>query len=339
MDLSIIVCTHNRAQLLLQTLESLRAVAWETGLEAEILVVANACSDRTTEMLASLAVQWPAEALALRWLEEPRAGKSFALNAAIQATHSSMLCFIDDDQIVTRDYLLALADVMTREPCFGIYCGWMHPAWDGSEPPWVHVRGEYMIPVRPFPEYDLGEREMEVVAGMKNPSGGNIAVRREVFAAIEKNSRGRFRIIYNAALQQPQDYYVDFKIESSSGDRLRMPAVFQDVLRDLIGNARKYTAVGGHITAALHEDPTVLRLLVEDTGRGIPPDELAKVVHFGQRASNVGNVRTMGGGFGLTKAFLATKQFGGRFWLASELGVGTRVRIHVPRPAADSAGA
>ena len=161
----------------------------------------------------------------------------------------------------------------------------------------------------------------------------------EVFAAIEKNSRGRFRIIYNAALQQPQDYYVDFKIESSSGDRLRMPAVFQDVLRDLIGNARKYTAVGGHITAALHEDPTVLRLLVEDTGRGIPPDELAKVVHFGQRASNVGNVRTMGGGFGLTKAFLATKQFGGRFWLASELGVGTRVRIHVPRPAADSAGA
>ena len=185
MDLSIIVCTHNRAQLLLQTLESLRAVAWETGLEAEILVVANACSDRTTEMLASLAVQWPAEALALRWLEEPRAGKSFALNAAIQATHSSMLCFIDDDQFVTRDYLLALADVMTREPCFGIYCGWMHPAWDGSEPPWVHVRGEYMIPVRPFPEYDLGEREMEVVAGMKNPSGGNIAVRREVFAAID----------------------------------------------------------------------------------------------------------------------------------------------------------
>jgi signal transduction histidine kinase len=161
----------------------------------------------------------------------------------------------------------------------------------------------------------------------------------EVFAAIEKNSRGRFRIIYNAALQQPQDYYVDFKIESSSGDRLRMPAVFQDVLRDLIGNARKYTAVGGHITAALHEDPAGLRLVVEDTGRGIPADELATVVHFGQRASNVGDVRTMGGGFGLTKAFLATKQFGGRFWIASELGVGTRVRIHVPRPAAENAGA
>jgi len=161
----------------------------------------------------------------------------------------------------------------------------------------------------------------------------------DVFAAFEKNSHGRFHIIYNAALQEPHDYYVDFKIESSAGDRLRMPAVFQDVLRDLVANARKYTAPGGHITAALYEDPAALRLVVEDTGRGIPADELAAVVHYGRRASNVGNVRTMGGGFGLTKAFLATKQFGGRFWLASEVGAGTRVRIHVPRPVAAVAAA
>jgi signal transduction histidine kinase len=160
-----------------------------------------------------------------------------------------------------------------------------------------------------------------------------------VFVAFEKNSHGRFRMIYNAALQEPHDYYVDFKIESSAGDRLGMPAVFQDVLRDLVANGRKYTAPGGRITAALYEDenPGMLRIVVEDTGRGIPPDELAMVVHFGRRASNVGDVRTMGGGFGLTKAFLATKQFGGRFWLASELGVGTRIRIHVPRPTSANA--
>jgi signal transduction histidine kinase len=155
-----------------------------------------------------------------------------------------------------------------------------------------------------------------------------------VFSAIEKNSHGRYRIIYNAAVQAAHDYYVDFKLESSSGDRLIMPAVFQDVMRDLIANARKYTAPGGHITAALFEDAEAIRFLVQDTGRGIPEAELETVVHFGQRASNVSEVRTLGGGFGLTKAFLATKQFGGRFWLASKLGVGTRVRIHIPRPSA-----
>lgn len=41
----------------------------------------------------------------------------------------------------------------------------------------------------------------------------------------------------------------------------------------------------------------------------------------------------MGGGFGLTKAFYITKQFGGRFFIASECGVGTRIRILLPRPA------
>lgn len=154
----------------------------------------------------------------------------------------------------------------------------------------------------------------------------------EVFSAFERNSRGRFRIIYNAAQQQPHDYYLDFKIESSAGDRLVMPAVFQDVLRDLVANARKYTPPGGHITANVFEDAAQLSIVVEDTGRGIPEAELAAVVHYGRRASNVGDVRAMGGGFGLTKAFFATKQFGGRFWLASKLGAGTRVRIQVPRP-------
>lgn len=152
------------------------------------------------------------------------------------------------------------------------------------------------------------------------------------FAAIEKNSRGRYRILYNAALQAPPDYYLDLKIEGNPGDQVRMPAVFQDVMRDLIANARKYTPPGGHITAALHESAELLRFVVEDTGRGIPPGELTRVFEFGRRASNVGDVRTMGGGFGLTKAFFVTKQFGGRFWIGSELGVGTRIRIHLPLP-------
>ncbi len=152
-----------------------------------------------------------------------------------------------------------------------------------------------------------------------------------VFAAIERNSRGRFRFTYNAAIQHPDDYYVDFKIESIAGDRIWMPAAFKDVMRDLAANARKYTAPGGHITLAAHESATELRFMVEDTGRGIPPDEITNVVQFGQRASNVGDVRTMGGGFGLTKAVFVTKQFGGRFWISSEVGAGTRIRIVLPR--------
>jgi signal transduction histidine kinase len=156
----------------------------------------------------------------------------------------------------------------------------------------------------------------------------------DVFAAIERNSHGRYRILYNAALQQPSDYYVDFKIETDLDGKFRMPPVLQDVMRDLIANARKYTAPGGHITAALHAGTDGLRFVVHDDGRGIPHDEIKEVVGFGKRASNVGEVRSMGGAFGLTKAFLVTKQFGGRFWIASKLGRGTRVRLWIPPPGA-----
>ena len=160
-----------------------------------------------------------------------------------------------------------------------------------------------------------------------------------VFAAIEKNSKGRYRILYNAACQERNDYYVDLKIEAAAERTVRMPPVFHDVMRDLIANARKYTPPGGHITAALFQDADCIRFLVEDTGRGIPPAEVAQVVQFGKRASNVADVRTMGGGFGLTKAFLVTKQFGGRFWIASGMGQGTRIRIWLPCPAAARARA
>ena len=37
---------------------------------------------------------------------------------------------------------------------------------------------------------------------------------------------------------------------------------------------------------------------------------------------------------GLTKALFVTKQFGGRFWIKSEVGAGTRIRLVIPRPKA-----
>ena len=157
---------------------------------------------------------------------------------------------------------------------------------------------------------------------------------RQVFAAIERNSHGRYRIIYNLAQQESADYYVDFAIESDNGRSVVLPLLFKDVMRDLMANARKYTPLGGTISAGLYETDDRLKFSVQDTGCGIPPAELATVVHYGRRGSNVAHVRTMGGGFGLTKAFLVTKRFGGRMWIKSELGVGTRIALRIPRPGA-----
>ena len=156
----------------------------------------------------------------------------------------------------------------------------------------------------------------------------------ELLRAIEENSKGGYRIVDNLARQEPNDYYVDLKFAGARGTTVLMPPVFKDVMRDLIANARKYTAPGGQILAALYSGPDGLRFVVQDTGRGIPADQVPLVAQGGRRATNVADIRTMGGGFGLTKAFLVTRQFRGRMWIQSEEGRGTRIRIWLPPPAA-----
>jgi signal transduction histidine kinase len=186
----------------------------------------------------------------------------------------------------------------------------------------------------------FGLRARELLARAREPDAWvEIAVEalradlQAFVTAVEKNSRGRFRIVQNAASQGPADYCLHLAIESANHRSLVMPLVFKDVVRDLLANARKYTLPGGMLSLGLRDTGGGLALVVQDTGCGIPPDEIETVVLPGVRGSNVGEMRTMGGGFGLTKAFLVTKQFGGRLWIRSEVGRGTRVRIEIPRPA------
>lgn len=152
------------------------------------------------------------------------------------------------------------------------------------------------------------------------------------FHALEKNSKGKYRIITNIADQEEKDYLVQF---SAGGDTesIHMPILFKDVIRDLIANARKYTPPGGKITVGISQKNNTLRFVVEDNGYGIPKDELSDIIEFGYRGSNVKNdIRTMGGGFGLTKAWYVTQKFGGRFWIESEINEGTKITIDLPVP-------
>lgn len=183
----------------------------------------------------------------------------------------------------------------------------------------------------------LRVRAREIAARSKDPDAWvahNIEELRNnflhVFRAIEKNSKGGYRIVYNLAQHEEGDYYVNFQISSEEEPTIRMPAVFQDVMRDLIANARKYTDPGGRIEAGLYSGEGRLSFVVEDSGRGIPPDEITDLVTFGARGANVGDRPTRGGGFGLTKAYYVTRKFAGRMWVAGELERGTRIEIRIP---------
>jgi hypothetical protein len=75
-----------------------------------------------------------------------------------------------------------------------------------------------------------------------------------------------------------------------------------------------------------------IKFVLEDTGIGIKKGELDKVIEFGFRGSNLEGKQTHGGGFGLTKAYQTTKKYNGRFWIDSELDLGTSIIIEIPKP-------
>lgn len=153
-----------------------------------------------------------------------------------------------------------------------------------------------------------------------------------VFRVIALHARERFGIVFDPAEKSPTDYVILFEVSEDKRGMIRLPMVFSDVMRDLTANARKYSPVGSTIRVQLTEGAESLRLVVADEGRGIPADQLSRIVQFGVRATNTKPEETKGGGFGLTKAYFITRQFGGRMWIESEEGVGTTVEIEIPFP-------
>jgi GT2 family glycosyltransferase len=191
--LTVLVCTHNRAELLRRTLHFLSLAHRPEKCDVSILVMANACTDETHDFLGKYVRSTLDDApspskgesnLSLRWEAEPTPGKSHALNSAISLLRSDWVAFVDDDHRVHEDYLAAICRAITAYPEASLFCGRILPDWDGTEPSWVHDTGPYRIYPLPVPRYDLGEEPRQIPAGESTPGGGNLVVRTELFARV-----------------------------------------------------------------------------------------------------------------------------------------------------------
>jgi len=190
-SLTVLISTHDRAELLERTIRYLNEAARPTGWNVDILVVANACSDRTHAFLSNYVGQGGADAsgerkssLDLRWVAEPAIGKSHAQNRAFRILASEWVAFVDDDHRVDPSYLVAVCEAVTRYPDADIFCGRILPDWDGTEPAWVHDTGAYRIYPLPVPRYDLGDEPLPSPEERGIPGGGNLVVRRELFERV-----------------------------------------------------------------------------------------------------------------------------------------------------------
>jgi two-component system phosphate regulon sensor histidine kinase PhoR len=113
---------------------------------------------------------------------------------------------------------------------------------------------------------------------------------------------------------------------SVQGDRDRI----RQVLLNLIDNSIKYTPPGGRITVRAVRQGETVQVEVEDTGRGIPPEDLGRIF---ERFYRVDKARSRGdGGTGLGLAIVKhiVELHGGRVWATSRLGKGTTISFTLP---------
>ena len=186
MTLTVLISSHNRAELLERTLRYLNEARRPRDWSVDVLVAANACTDGTHAFLDRYvrdAAGQPAQngTLRVRWVAEPKPGKSHALNCAIPLLTSERVAFVDDDHRVDITYLESVCKAATTYPGADILCGRILPDWSGSEPSWVHDQGPYRIYPLPVPRYDLGDSPLPSPHETAMPGGGNLVLRTALF--------------------------------------------------------------------------------------------------------------------------------------------------------------
>jgi two-component system cell cycle sensor histidine kinase PleC len=106
---------------------------------------------------------------------------------------------------------------------------------------------------------------------------------------------------------------------------------FKQIALNLLSNAIKFTNAG-HVSVTLAETGNGVVLTVEDTGCGIPREEIARVFNAFEQADNRYAQAHGGTGLGLTLVRALSELHGGSCSIDSEEGKGTCVVVRLPFP-------
>lgn len=128
--LSVIVCTYNRVDLLMEALQSLAGQTVDASLY-EILIVDNNSTDGTQEAVRGFAARHPN----CRYCLELSQGIAFARNRGYKEARADWVAYFDSDEIAPPAYLERMLHVIDTYPfdCFG---GIYLPFYKYGKPKW-----------------------------------------------------------------------------------------------------------------------------------------------------------------------------------------------------------
>jgi signal transduction histidine kinase len=106
--------------------------------------------------------------------------------------------------------------------------------------------------------------------------------------------------------------------------------LLKQLILNLVDNGLKYTPPGGDVTLSLYGNESWARIIVKDTGRGIPPEEIPQIFDRHYRGSGSGGRRGSGAGIGLAIADWIARAHGGQIVVESQVGKGSTFTVSLP---------
>ncbi len=176
-DVSVILCTHNRSDILPNALESI--LVQETGdIRHEVIVVDNNSTDQTRQVIESFVERGQGR---IRYVFEGKQGLSYARNTGVRNARAPIVAFFDDDERVTPDWVANIKQAFDEHPEVDFVGGKVVPQWPVEPPAWLTTNSLWA----PLALTDYGDTPF--YSNTENPVcliGGNLGIRRSAFDLI-----------------------------------------------------------------------------------------------------------------------------------------------------------
>jgi glycosyltransferase involved in cell wall biosynthesis len=181
MDVTIAVCTRDRAQRLDRLLRSFCQLEAPDGVTWEVLIIDNGSTDSTEDVIKSYRDRLP-----LRWASEPLPGISHARNRALNLATGDLLVFTDDDCTVEASWLKAYLRATDRYPLAAVYAGPVVARLVG--PPSKLADALLTHAPNALTNFTFGEDDIRIDHNShisRIPYGANFAVRRRAISGMQ----------------------------------------------------------------------------------------------------------------------------------------------------------
>jgi two-component system sensor histidine kinase GlrK len=133
-----------------------------------------------------------------------------------------------------------------------------------------------------------------------------------------------------APLIEAKQIKLESKVEAPLPPVRIDPERILQVLRNLLGNAVKFTPKGGQVSVLAKPVNGKLEVSVKDSGPGIPAESLISIFEKFSQGSHKGSHTRQGTGLGLAIAKSIISSHGGRIWAESQLGQGSTFIFVLP---------